>query len=593
VNSTKPSSDVNKITLTLIHRQLVNICDEMAVSMMRTAYSPIFSEGLDFSTLILDHEGNLIANAGLNPSMLGASLYAATWIVREVGAKNFTEGDVYVHNDPYRGGSHMPEHMMVMPVFESGELVGFIGNIAHMAEIGGMAPGSFAATATDVYQEGLRLPPILLYRNDEPVHDVWKIILSNHRTPNDSWGDLHAMYGSLKLGKRRLLQMIADHNLDVVVKVFSDIQDYTESGLRDKIRTLPNGIYYGEEWFEDDGITATPYAVRLSFIVDDDEIIFDFTRSDQQADGPINAPYVVTMSAALNALLYMIGGDLPVNAGLNRPVRIVTKAGTICCVRLPGSCVGGQTEYQPRIMEMIMGKVLGPLLPDKATAASGNTSLNFLFGGLDPRSGDYYAHYHFEATGWGGRAQTDGNNATMPPHANCRNTPVEIFESRWPWIHEQYSLKRQEVGHGEHRGGSGVVRIIEVAAETITVSALSDRAIRPPWGAFGGNDGSVTRIEISPAGKQEFVSFQEYFGLVSPTKFTNIRLHRGDRVRLTSPSGGGYGPPEKRDPILVGLDVRDGYITRDQAASIYQVVLDENDRPNATMTQALRKENLL
>lgn len=591
MKTTKMSSDVNKITLTLIHRQLVNICDEMAVSMMRTAYSPIFSEGLDFSTLILDRDGHLIANAGLNPSMLGASLYAATWIVREVGAENFAEGDVYVHNDPYRGGSHMPEHMMVMPVFEAGALVAFIGNIAHMAEIGGMAPGSFAATATDVYQEGLRLPPVLLYRNGEPVQDIWRIILSNHRTPKDSWGDLHAMYGSLKIGKRRLLQMFADRGLDVVTQVFSDIQDYTERGLREKIRALPDGIYYGEEWFEDDGITATPYGVRLSLIIDGDEIIFDFTRSDPQADGPINAPYVVTMSASLNALLYMIGGDLPVNAGLNRPVRIVTKAGTICCVRLPGSCVGGQTEYQPRIMEMIMGKVLGPILPEMTTAASGNTSLNFLFGGLDPRTGDYYAHYHFEATGWGGRARTDGNNATMPPHANCRNTPVEIFESRWPWIHEQYTLARQEVGHGEHRGGSGVVRIIEVAAETITVSALSDRASQAPWGAFGGGDGSLTRIDISPAGRTDFVSFQEHFRLISPTKFTNIRLHRGDRVRLSSPSGGGYGLPEKRNPALVAIDVKDGYITRDQATSIYRIILDKNGRPDETLTTALRKES--
>jgi N-methylhydantoinase B len=295
------------------------------------------------------------------------------------------------------------------------------------------------------------------------------------------------------------------------------------------------------------------------------------------------------MSASLNALLYMIGGDLPVNAGLNRPVRIVTKAGTICCVRLPGSCVGGQTEYQPRIMEMIMGKVLGPILPEMTTAASGNTSLNFLFGGIDPRTGDYYAHYHFEATGWGGRAHTDGNNATMPPHANCRNTPVEIFESRWPWIHEQYTLARSEVGYGEHRGGSGVVRIIEVAAETITVSALSDRASQAPWGAFGGVDGSLTRIEISPAGRTDFVSFQEHFHLVSPTKFTNIRLHQGDRVRLSSPSGGGYGPPEQRDPALVGVDVEDGYTTRDQAALIYRVILDENNRVEETQTAALRK----
>jgi len=579
---------LDRISLTLLHRQLVNICDEMAVSMMRTAYSPIFSEGLDFSTLILDRDGNLVANAGLNPSMLGASLYAATWIVREVGADNFEDGDVWVHNDPYRGGSHLPEHMMVMPLFHDGALVGFIGNIAHMAEIGGMAPGSFAATATEVYQEGLRLPPVLLIKGGELVQDIWKIILSNHRTPKDSWGDLHAMYGSLKVGKRRLFQLFEERGTELVERVFADIQDYTEAGLRAKIRELPDGVYHADEWFDDDGITARPYGIRLSLIIEGDEIIFDYSRSDRQADGPINAPYVVTMSSSLNALLYMIGRDLPVNAGLNRPVRIVTKAGTICCVRLPGPSVGGQTEFQPRVMEMIIGKVLGPLLPREAAAASGNTSLNFLFGGLDPRTGDYYAHYHFEATGWGGRIDTDGNNATMPPHANCRNTPVEIFELRWPWIHQEYSLDRSAVGAGRHRGGAGVIRIIEVAAETITVSALADRAGQAPWGLFGGGEGSHTKIEISPAGSEEFVSFQDHFGLVSPTKFTNIRLHRGDRVKLTAPSGAGYGPAEERDPEAVARDVRDGYVTRDQAESIYRVAVDGHGLLDTAETAELR-----
>ncbi|MEU8265605.1 hydantoinase B/oxoprolinase family protein [Sphaerisporangium sp. NPDC049002] len=587
--STRTGTDVDKITLTLVHRQLVNTCDEMAVSMMRTAYSPIFSEGLDFSTLILDREGNLVANAGLNPSMLGASLYAATWIVREVGAENFAEGDVYIHNDPYRGGSHMPEHMMVMPMFVDGELVAFIGNIAHMAEIGGMAPGSFAATATDVYQEGLRLPPVLFYKGGEPVRDIWRIMLANHRTPNDSWGDLHAMYGSLQVGRRRLEQLMEERGTDLVTRVFSGIQDYTEAALRENIRALPDGVYHGIEWFDDDGITATPYAIRLSLVVEGDEIIFDYSRSDPQAVGPINAPYVVTMSASLNALLYMIGTDLPVNAGLNRPVRIVTKPGTICCVQLPGACVGGQTEYQPRVMEMIMGQVLGPLLPERAAASSGNTSLNFLFGGIDPRSGDYYAHYHFEATGWGGRMGTDGNNATMPPHANCRNTPVEIFELRWPWIHESYRLARDEVGAGRLRGGAGVVRVLEVAAETISVSALSDRAHQEPWGLFGGSDGSRTRIDISPAGSDEFVSFQQHFGLVSPTKFTNVRLHRGDRVRLTSPSGAGYGPPSERVPELVAEDIREGYVSPEDAESVYKVRLDAAGDVDPAATARLRE----
>ena len=537
------SSRVDRVDLTLLHRQLVNICDEMAVSMMRTAYSPIFSEGLDFSTLVLDAHGDLVATAGINPAMLGASLYAATWVIREVGADSFQPGDVWIHNDPYRGGSHMPEHLMVRPVFLDGEIVAYLGNIAHLAEIGGMAPGSFAATATDIYQEGLRLPPVRLFVGDEPVRDIWRIMLANHRTPANSWGDLHAMLGSLRIGERRLIQLFEERGPKTMQAGFDHLKDFTEECLRREVRSLPDGIYRAEDCFDDDGITDRRYWVRLNVIVAGDEIIFDFSESDPQAAGPINAPYVVTLSASVNGLMYILGEGIPVNAGVVRVARVVAPAGTICCVRLPGACVGGQTENQPRVMEMVMGTVLGTLLPERCAAASGNTSLNFLFGGVDPRTGDYYAHYHFEANGWGGRSASDGNNAQIVPHANCRNTPIEVFETRWPWIHHRYGLNRDTAGAGRFRGGLGIVREIEFAGDVVNVSVLADRAKEPPWGLFGGHPGSLTRVELQASGEAGFSAFQEHFNLVSPTKFSNVRLMQGDRVRLVSPSGGGYGDP--------------------------------------------------
>jgi N-methylhydantoinase B/oxoprolinase/acetone carboxylase alpha subunit len=583
------SAAIDRVGLTLLHKQLVNICDEMAVSMMRTAYSPIFSEGLDFSTLILDRDGNLVATAGLNPAMLGASLYAATWIINEVGAENFDEGDVWIHNDPYRGGSHMPEHMMVTPIWIEGEIVAYVGNIAHMAEIGGMAPGSFAATATDVYQEGLRLPPVRLFRRGEPVQDVWRIMLANHRTPANSWGDLHAMLGSLRVGERRLRQLFAERGVEELTRAFGRIQDFADAFLREEIAKLPDGVYYGEDSFDDDGIVDRPYWVRLAVIVDGDELIFDYSRSDEQAIGPINAPYVVTLSASLNGLLYVLGRDIPVNAGLNRAIRVVAPAGTICCVRLPGACVGGQTEYQPRVMEMVLGTILGQIVPERTAAASGNTSLNFLFGGTDPRTGDYFAHYHFEANGWGGRATSDGNDAQIVPHANCRNTPVEIFETRWPWIHERYGLNDDTAGPGEHRGGLGIERIMEVGDATITVSALADRARRAPWGLWGGGDGSTTRIELQRPGEPAFRSFQEHYGLVSPSKFTNVRLRAGDRVRLVSPSGGGYGDPLARDPRAVAADVREGFVSVESAERLYGVVIAADGGVDEAATAAARE----
>jgi N-methylhydantoinase B/oxoprolinase/acetone carboxylase alpha subunit len=579
---------IDRVGLTLLHKQLVNICDEMAVSMMRTAYSPIFSEGLDFSTLILDRHGSLIATAGLNPAMLGASLYAATWIINEIGPENFDEGDVWIHNDPYRGGSHMPEHMMVTPIWIEGEIVAYVGNIAHLAEIGGMAPGSFAATATDVYQEGLRLPPVRLFRRGEPVQDVWRIMLANHRTPANSWGDMHAMLGSLRVGERRLRHLLAERGVDRMTEAFARIQDFADVYLREEIAKLPDGVYYGEDSFDDDGIGDRPYWVRLAVIVDGDQLIFDYSRSDPQAIGPINAPYVVTLSASLNGLLYVLGRNIPVNAGLNRAIRVVAPAGTICCVRLPGACVGGQTEYQPRVMEMVMGTILGQIVPDRAAAASGNTSLNFLFGGVDRRTGDYYAHYHFEAMGWGGRATTDGNSAQIVPHANCRNTPVEIFETRWPWIHERYGLRDDTAGPGRQRGGLGIERVMEVGGDVITVSALADRAKRPPWGLWGGGPGSMTRIELQRPTDAGFRSFQDHYGLVSPSKFTNVRLTRGDRVRLLSPSGGGYGDPLERDPQRVLADVREGFVSVESAERLYGVVIGPDGTVDERATARVR-----
>jgi N-methylhydantoinase B/oxoprolinase/acetone carboxylase alpha subunit len=239
-------------------------------------------------------------------------------------------------------------------------------------------------------------------------------------------------------------------------------------------------------------------------------------------------------------------------------------------------------------MEMVLGTILGQIVPERTAAASGNTSLNFLFGGTDPRTGEYFAHYHFEANGWGGRATSDGNNAQIVPHANCRNTPVEIFETRWPWIHERYGLNDDTAGPGTHRGGLGIERIMEVGDATITVSALADRAKRAPWGLWGGGEGSTTRIELQRPGENAFRSFQEHYGLVSPSKFANVRLGPGDRVRLVSPSGGGYGDPLERDPTAVAEDVREGFVSRESAERLYGVIIADDGSVDASASEALR-----
>jgi N-methylhydantoinase B/oxoprolinase/acetone carboxylase alpha subunit len=578
----------DQVWLKILHSQFVNVCEEMAHAMIRTSYSPIFSEGLDFSTMVLDVNGDLVAMANMNPAMLGQSLFAGRWVIDELGAEQFQPGDVVIHNDPYRGGSHMPEHLLVSPFFHDGVLRGFVGTVAHVAEIGGMAPGSFASNATEIYQEGLRLPPVKIVVGGEPVQDVWRIVLANHRTPESSWGDFNAMIGSLNVGMRRLTELYDEHGAERILEGVPQLYDYAETWIRREISELPDGRYGAEDSQEDDGFSDRAYTIRVEVTVEGDGMVVDYSESDEQAIGPINAPYLVTASASYSAIFFVIGGEAPINAGAVRAIDIIAPAGTIVNVRHPGPCVGGQTELQPRLIDLVQGLVLSQLTPERSAAACGGTGCNFLFGGFHPRTGSYYTHYNFEGIGWGGRAASDGNNAVCVPNGNCQNTPVEVFETRFPWLHDEYRLNPDAGGAGRSRGGLGITRVMTVEAEEITCSALFDRARHSPWGLFGGGDGERSRLLVRLAGEDAWQSFGEAFGTHSNSKFSNIRLHRGDTIMLRSPGGGGYGSPAERDAALVAEDVREGVVSRERARELYAVAVDGAGAVDEAATAELR-----
>jgi N-methylhydantoinase B/oxoprolinase/acetone carboxylase alpha subunit len=580
---------IDQVWLKILHSQLVNICEEMSSALMRTSYSPIFSEGLDFYALILDRRGDLVATAKINGAMLGQSLFSGRWVIDDMGVADLEPGDVVIHNDPYRGGSHMPEHLLITPFFYDGELQGFVGTIGHVAEIGGMAPGSFASNATEIYQEGLRLPPVKIVRGGEPVRDVWRIILANHRTPETSWGDLHALIGALSVGTRRLEALYDEHGADRVAEAIPALFDYSEAWMCRAIASLPQGTYAAEDCQEDDGQSLRPYTIRVDVTVDGDHLVVDYSRSDEQALGAINAPYVVTASGTYNGVLFVIGSDVPLNAGAVRPIDIIAPPGTMVNVRHPGPCVGGQTELQARLIELIVGRIFSNLLPDRTAAASGGTCSNFLFGGVHPRTGEYYTNYHLEGMGWGGRATTDGNNAQIVPHGNCRNTPIEVIETRYPWIHEEYRLNPDGGGAGRTRGGLGITRTLTVDADEIVVNAFTDRSRVQPWGLFGGLPGQCGAFLVRKAGEEEWHYFSQAFGTPSDTKFSNVRLRRGDQVVLRTPSGGGFGPPGERPTESVAADVADGFITEEAARELYGVVFRDG-AVDAESTAARRRE---
>ena len=566
--SSSPDLKVDQVTLTVIDNYLATTCREMGIAMMRTAYSPMFNESLDFSCVLFDKYGRMISQAEFCPSQIGTIKFTVEWMIDELGPDVYKPGDVIIMNDPYRGSGHIPEHTLLKAVFHKGEIVAFVANCAHLAEPGAKAPGGLAGDATDIFQEGLRLPPLWLQREGIPQEDIWKIIFANHRTPKTTYGDLMAMVGSLNVAERRITSLIEKYGLETYQNATNDLIRIAERRMREEIRQIPDGEYFFEDIIEDDGVLNIPYTVRCKVVVDDDQITCDFTGSSLQAAGPMNGTFAVTASAVYNALMHLTDPTIPRNEGCYRPIHTIAPPGTIVNCEFPAPLVGGNTELSPRITDIIFG-ALADALPDRVPASQGGTSCCFLFGGAQPGSGDLYSHFHFEGTGWGGRPTKDGNSQIIVINGNCRNTPVEVFETRYPIRVESYRLLEDSGGAGENRGGLGIERIMTMEADSITVSAIFNRMTVDPFGIHGGKPGKNSGIYVRRKGSKDWETFSDAFGTTSPSKFSNITLRRGDQVKIIAPGGGGWGDPMRRSSERVEADLREGFITSESAEHDY------------------------
>ncbi|MEZ5098806.1 MAG: hydantoinase B/oxoprolinase family protein [Thermoleophilia bacterium] len=565
------STALDPVTLTIMNNAFVNICREMGITMMRTAFSPIFNEGLDFSCVLFDRHANLIGQAEFCPAQIAAAVYATRWTIEELGLEAFEPGDVVIHNDPYRGGTHMPEHLVLKPVFHEGHLVGFLANIGHLAEIGGKAVGSFASDATEIFQEGLRLPPVKIMKRGEHDMEIWRILMTNHRTPRNTWGDINAQIGSLRVSERSFLSLIDRYGRETVEQAATELLDYSERWMRNEISAIPDGTYAFSGQQEDDGVVDQPVNYHVEVTVKGDELIVDWTGTDPQTQGPINATYAVIAGAVYNAVFHLTNANIPKNHGAYRPIRIIAPPGSAVNVQYPRPCVAGNTESHAKLADMVIA-ALAPALPDRVAAGEGGTACNFLFGGVHPKTGDYYANYHLEGGGWGATSYQDGNDAIIVKNGNCRNTPVEIFETRYPLRTIKYELIPDSGGVGKQRGGLGTRRIMRVTeGAEITANALLDRT-KPgfgAWGIEGGGIGGQAAIRVKRRGDTEFRTFSEVYGTRSPSKFTNVTLVEGDEVLIDSPGGGGYGDPGERDPAQVERDVFEGFVSPERARELY------------------------
>ncbi|HUL71575.1 MAG TPA: hydantoinase B/oxoprolinase family protein [Vicinamibacterales bacterium] len=517
---------VHPVDFEVFKNLFLSIAEEMGVALCRTGFSPNIKERLDYSCAVYDARGETIAQGDHMPVHLGAmplSVRAA------IDAVEMARGDAVLLNDPFHGGTHLPDITIVSPVFLAGDRRPsfYVANRAHHSDVGGMSPGSMPV-AREIFQEGLIIPPVLLIRRGRIVRDVLSMILANVRTPDEREGDLTGQIAANRVAETRLRDTVKRYGRRQTLAYGAALQDYTERVVRAAIREIPAGRYAFEDALDDDGFGETPVAIRAAIDIRGDRAVIDFTGSDAQVEGSVNANYAITLSACLYAFRCLVGEDVLYNAGVGRPLTVVAPPGTIVNALRPSAVAGGNVETSQRITDVVLG-ALGRALPERLPAASQGTMNNVTLGGADPRTGRRFAYYETIGGGMGGRKGLAGLSGVHVHMSNTRNTPVEAIEHDLPVRIRQYRLRRDSAGAGAAPGGEGIVREYEVLTET-SATVLSDRRRRPPYGAQGGQPGGCGRNTLVRNGREESL----------PGKI-QLQLHPGDRLRIETPGGGGYG----------------------------------------------------
>ncbi len=504
----------------------VSIPEEMGVTLRRTGFSPNIKERLDYSCAIYDGQGRTIAQGDHMPVHLGAmplSVRAAVEAVR------MDRGDMVLVNDPYEGGTHLPDITLVAPVFLAADRrpAFYVANRAHHSDVGGMSPGSMPV-ARELFQEGLILPPVRIVRRGRVVPDILRILLANVRTPAEREGDLAAQIGANRVGEARLRQLVARHGRRLVRRHAAGLQAYTARMVRAAIRDIPDGVYRFDDVLDDDGFTDAPVRIAATVRIRGDRATVDFTGSDPQAGGSVNANVAVTLSACLYVFRCLVSEDIVYNAGVSAPVTVIAPAGTVVNARRPAAMAAGNVETSQRITDVVIG-ALAQAIPDRMPAASQGTMNNVTFGGVDPRTGRRFAYYETLGGGMGGRRGLAGLSGVHTHMSNTRNTPIEAIEHDLPIRMRQYRLRKDSGGRGKWPGGEGLVREYEFLA-SVRATVLSDRRTHAPWGAAGGGPGGMGRNTLIRADRDT----------VLPGK-VELHLEPGDRLRIETPGGGGWG----------------------------------------------------
>jgi len=567
---------VDHVTQRVITNGFRSICEEMGHTMIRTANSSLFVEGRDFSCAIVDPEAELIAAANFDPSHLSAMALTVEFTIIYFGFDNVRPGDIYLVNDPYRGGGHLPDITLIRPIFVGDTLLGFAVNRAHHLDIGGMAVAGFPGTAHSIYQEGLRIPPVRWFAEGIENRDVIEMITLNMRFPKDQFGDFQAQLASTGTAERRLLKLAERYGANVVRACMEEAKDHSEELMRAVLRSIPDGCYSFTEFLDDDGATDQPYKIEVAVTISGDNVCVDYTGTSPQAIGPINSSYGNTLSSTFNAMLQLLGPEVPFNNGCFRPIEVLAPRGCLLNPAPPAPCFGGVTEVSIRIIDAILG-ALAPVTRDLAGAGSYGTCINFSGGGFDSERGESFGFYFFIEGGWGACAWRDGWNCTPNPTSNYNDYPVEWIETTLPIRYREVRLNTDSGGPGRCRGGVGTVRTIEVIAESIEINSLGERFIVPPFGLEGGDPGACNGVYMRTGSEGRWETVREALGTASASKFYGVTAGYGTWFRMVSGGGGGFGSALERPPESVVDDVVLGLVSRTGACRDYGVLIVERE----------------
>ena len=557
---------IDPIRLEVIRNALVAASEEMSLTIWRTSRSTVVREILDFSTAVFDAAGNNIAQSARIPVHLNSmSDCLRTILDRFIPLEEWQDGDVIVTNDPYSGGQHLPDIQTFRPVFVDGKRVAIVGTLCHHVDVGGGAAGSYYAGATEIFHEGIRIPPLRLVDKGVLNSGVFEMLLHNLRQPEETRGDLNAQIAALGVGERAVARMTRKYGATALTAAMAAILDGSEAMMRAALRALPDGESRFVETVDDDGQSEEPITLAVTITKSGDRIALDFTGSSPQVRGPVNNTPAMTCSAVYYALLAALGGDIPANSGCYRPVSVVLPEGSVVNAAFPAP-VAGRMVVNHRIATAVFG-ALADLMPERIPAAYYAISYVYALQTTNAQ-GKRQVYFDIEVGGWGGHAHGDGASALSCGLHNNTNAPIEMVEARYPVTFTRYGLIPDSGGAGRFRGGLGLVREWRLDAAEGALSTNFERFRHAPYGIGGGEPGSLSRTTVKrPDGSIAALR----------SKVSGVALRRGDIVTIETSGGGGYGPAQERDPARVKRDLEDGMVTPDKAKLHYAAATKEID----------------